>query len=230
MPIFRVVVDDEFRIARDDLPGIRDDERIDLHEFGILLSKDVVALPRDRRHLVTNVRREPELLREAPEDVRLDADHRGDVFHEELVPRDGFDLHPTHRTRHQEGLPGRAVDREAEVQLLRDVQPFFQVDLFHLVPVDVEAEDLPRHGTRLVHRLRGPDAARFAPTSHENLGLDHARERWARDLFRWVRDDAPRDRNPVPREDLLRLVLEELHPGRGADVRTSIWFLMSRLT
>jgi len=79
---------------------------------------------------------------------------------------DGFDLHPTieFAIRRGSGPSGRS---EVRLQLLRDVQPFFQVDLFHLVPW----MSRPRTSLATARASSIVSAAgcrRFAPTSHEN--------------------------------------------------------------
>ena len=213
MAVFRAVVDHELRVARDHAAASRHDEGIDLDELRVLFPEKIVGAAGDGGDLLSDVTLDRKRARQRPKDVRLDPDHRGDVFHEEVLPRDLLHVHPAHRGGHEERLPRGPIDREAEVQFLRDREALLEVHLLHPIPVDVHAEDLARDLARLLQRLRGPDAAGLAASSDEDLRLHHAGKGRVRDLLRLRRHDAAGDRDPVSGEDLLRLVLEELHRG-----------------
>src|SRR6266581_3040328 len=211
MTVFRVVVDHELRIAGDNPPVARHRERIDLDELCVFVAEEVVRVPCHVDDLVPNFLREGELAQEGPPDVRLGPDEDGHMLHEDLLVRDGLDLHAAERARHEEGLPRGPIDRIGKVQLPADVEPLLQVHLLDRVPADVHPEDLARDRPGFIERVRGPDASGLASAADEHLGLHHAREGRVDDVFGPRGDDAAGDRNAVAGEDLLRLVLEEFH-------------------
>src|SRR5438128_2727078 len=215
MTILRVVVDDELGVSRDHAALFRDDERIDLDEFRILLPEQVIGVPDDGCELVSDLLGKRELLHEASEDVRLDPDDGRDVLHVDLVARDRLDVDPALRARHEKRLSGRSIDGEAEVELPSDVQPLLEVHLFHAIPVDVHAEDLPGDRAGFVERLRGLDSAGLSASADEDLCLDHAGEGRIADVVRSRCDGPPRNGDAIAGEDLLRLVFEELHADRS---------------
>src|SRR5437667_12750364 len=79
--------------------------------------------------------------------------------------------------------------------------------------MDVHSEDLPGNRSGLVQRICGLDSAGLAASAHEDLRLDHAGERRVDHVVRSRSGDSVRDWDAIPGEDLLRLVLEELHAG-----------------
>src|SRR2546426_1044812 len=176
MTILGVVVNEELGVSRDHAGVFRDDERIDLAESRIFLPEQIIGVPDDGCELVADLFGKRELLHEASEDVRLDPDGRRDVLHVDLVARDRLDVDPALRARHEERLPGRSIDGEAEVELPSNVQPFLEVHRFHAIPVDVHAEDLAGDRAGFVQRIRGLDAAGLSASADEDLCLDHAGE------------------------------------------------------
>src|SRR3989454_1115905 len=211
MTILRVVVYDELGVSRDHASVFRDDERIDLDEFRIFLPEQIIGVPDDGCELVADLLGKRELLHEASEDVRLDPDDRRDVLHVDLVARDCLDVDPALRARHEERLPGRSIDGEAEVELSTDVETLLEIHLFHEIPVDVHSENLSGDRAGLVQRIRRLDSAGLAASADEDLRFDHAGERRVDDVVRSRSDHSARDRDAIPGEDLLCLVLEELH-------------------
>src|SRR5207302_576074 len=148
MAVFRAVVDHELRVARDHAAASRHDEGIDLDELRVLFPEKIVGAAGDGGDLLSDVTLDRKRARQRPKDVRLDPDHRGDVFHEEVLPRDLLHVHAAHRGGHEERLPRGPIDREAEVKFLRDREALLEVHLLHPIPVDVRAEDLARDLTR----------------------------------------------------------------------------------
>src|SRR3990172_4801884 len=216
MAVFGVVVHDELRAPRDD-PSIRGDgEGIDLDELRVLVSEEVVRLPHDVRDLVPNPLREAESLAQGSDRIGLDADHRRDVFQEDLVPRDGFDVDPAEGARHEERLPRGPVDREAQVQFLLDGEALRKEDFLHPVASDGHPEDLRGRLASLLERRRGSNAPRLAAAPDEDLRLHHAGERRVDDPVGRGDDDPAGHGDPVPGEDLLRLVFKELHEVAAA--------------
>src|SRR5437660_758209 len=88
MPVFRVVVDHELRIPRDDASLFRHHEGVDLDELGVLFPEEIVGTADDRGDLFTDVLVQGEAPQEGPDHVRLEADHGGDVLHEEVLSWD----------------------------------------------------------------------------------------------------------------------------------------------
>ena len=111
---------------------------------------------------------------------------------------------------------GGAVEGERRVVLLGDVARLLDPHHVHRVALDVHAEDVPG----VVARLGGVggelDAAGLAPASHLHLRLHHDRVaelvgRLDR-LLHGVGRRSRRHGDPVAREELLALVLEQIHP------------------
>jgi hypothetical protein len=152
----------------------------------------------------------------------LEADQRVDV---EVAHRlgvglgDRLDVHPAHLREHRHRLLGRAVEDECGVVLLVDLACALDVELVDDMALDVHAED--RAGVRL--RL-GPDAgdldaAGLAAPADLDLRLD---DDWVAELLRGgdglvdgSRRLALRNGDAVLGEELLALVLEEVHRRRG---------------
>ena len=135
-----------------------------------------------------------------------------------VLLRDLLDLDAALRREHEERLLRAAIERDREVVLLRDVGGLLDPELVDDVAVDVQAEDVLR--LRLgVGRVVGElDAARFAAPAGQDLSLDDdgaadVLGRLAR-LLGSRREAAFRDGNPDPVEELLALVLVEIHRRR----------------
>src|SRR5437660_9985631 len=95
MPVFRVVVDYELRIPRDDASLVRHHEGVDLDELGVLFPEEIVGMADDRGDLFADVLVQGEAPHEGPDDVRLEADQGGDVLPAEIV---AWDLLPARAT------------------------------------------------------------------------------------------------------------------------------------
>ena len=132
---------------------------------------------------------------------------------------DLLDVHASLRREHEERLLLAAVEGDREVVLLRDVGGLLDPELADDVAADVEAQDLARARLGLLGRLGELDAARLAAPAGQHLGLDDdlAAEllgRRAR-LLGARRDASLGDRDARAREELLALVLVEIH-GRAS--------------
>ena len=129
--------------------------------------------------------------------------------------RHGLDLHAALGGEHAEVLLGRAVEREAGVVLLGDVRGELDPHDLDRVALDVHAEDVPGVGAHLVGVVGELDAARLAPAADLHLGLHHHRVADALGGGDGVVDGrhglAGADGDPVAREELLALVLVEVH-------------------
>src|SRR3989442_4799191 len=155
------------------------------------------------------------MFQKTPEDVRLDPDHRWNVLHVDLLVRHRLDIDPALRARHEERLPGRSIDGEAEVELPSDVQPLLEVHLFHTIAVNVHAEDLPGDRAGFIQRLRGLDSAGLSASADEDLCLDHAGERRIEEAIRSRCDGPPRNGDALAGEDLLPFVFGERSTDRS---------------
>ena len=126
-----------------------------------------------------------------------------------------LDLHAALGREHPEVLLGRAVEGEAGVVLLGDVGRELDPDDLDGVALDVHAEDVPGVGAHLVGVVGELDAAGLAAAAHLHLGLHHHRVADALGGGDGVVDGgdglAGADRDPVAREELLALVLVEVH-------------------
>ena len=129
-----------------------------------------------------------------------------------------LDVHAAASREHQDVGPGVAIDREAEVDLARDLERGLAVDQRHLEPLDVHADDPLGGGVSSLRRLHDRDAAGFAAAADRHLGLHSHRPQLAAgalSLFGGMGHPAGRDLDPQAGEDLLGLVLEQLHKRVG---------------
>ena len=222
MPVEGVVVDRELRVERLHLPVRRHDERVDLAEHRVEADERVVELADDRRDLL--LLRGVGHARAVDEPPRLpwvEALERVDVKLDESVGTllgDLLDVDPALGREHVERLLRATVEGQRQVVLLRDLRRLLDPEPADDVATDVEPENLA--GTRLgLVRARGElDPARLAPPAREDLRLDDDRPtellgRGARLLGRG-REPPLRDRDPGLSEELLALVLVEVHEGR----------------
>jgi hypothetical protein len=112
-----------------------------------------------------------------------------------------------------------AVEGEREVVLLRDVGRALDPERPHHVPADVEAEDLASARLGLVGAVRELDTTRLAAAAGQYLGLDDdglaELLRRSPGLLRRLRHTPLRHRDAVAPEELLALVLVEVHRPRG---------------
>ena len=130
---------------------------------------------------------------------------------------DLLDLDTALRREHEEGLLRATVERDREVVLLRDVGGPLDPELADDVAANVEPEDVARLGLGVRGILGELDSACLAAAAGEHLRLDddRAAERRRRGARLLGRDGEPAvgHRNPDPTEELLALVLVEIHGG-----------------
>ena len=137
--------------------------------------------------------------------------------------RDLFDLHAARGGADGEERAVGAVEQEGEVVLLRDRAGFLDQDLVDRVALDVHAEDLG--GLLLGVGGVGGDlhATGLTAASGLDLGLDDDAAGQLLGcrtcLLHGVRDNAARHRDAVLREELLRLMFEQVHEGPSLLVR-----------
>jgi hypothetical protein len=150
----------------------------------------------------------------------VDAGERVDRDLRHLLRRGVRDLLDVHaaggRADRQEGTV-RAIEQEGEVVLLGDRARLLDQDLVDRVALDVHAEDLSGLPVGVVGILGHLDTARLAPAAGLDLGLHHDPPGQLRGrgtcLLRGVRDLSARHRDAVLREELLRLMFEQVHEG-----------------
>ena len=131
------------------------------------------------------------------------------------LDRELLDLHAALVGRHREEGAVGAVEQVGDVVLLLDVGAGVDEHAVHGVALDVHAEDLLGVGLRVVRRLGDLDAAGLAAAADLDLRLDDGD---AADLLgdrlglvRRRRDLAEAHRHAVVLEQLLGLVLEQIH-------------------
>jgi hypothetical protein len=221
VPEERVVVDGELRVERLHLAFRRDDQRIDLAEHRVELDERSIELLDDRRDLLLLTRALDACAVDEPaRDPRLEAFRRIDVQPDQRVGillGNLLDLDTALRREHEERLLGAPIEGDREVVLLLDVGRLLDPELAHDVAADVEAEDSARFLLRVGGIVGELDAAGLAATAGEHLSLhdDGAAERRCRGA-RFLRRDcepAVRDRNADAAEELLALVLVQIHGG-----------------
>ena len=130
-----------------------------------------------------------------------------------------LDVHAAHAREHHHRLLGAAVEDDRGVVLLVDLGGLLHVQLVDGEAADVHAEDRLGVLLGLLAVVRELDAARLAAAADQDLGLDHARiaERLGGlDGLLDRRGGTPlRHGHAVLGEELLSLVLEEVHLRRG---------------
>ena len=243
VPELRVIVEVDLRIERDDVAVLEDGERVDLQERAILLHEGLVESGhqadelRDRLLAVLH-QAEPE--RELARLVRGEADRGVDEDLEDLLRRvlgDVLDLHATLGGGDEGDAARVAIEHRAQVHLGHHLEALLDVEALHLLAFgaglvrdQLHAEDLLGGGAR----IRGPalrdlHAAALAAATGVDLRLDDD------ELAAGLGDEALRSglrlvdgeggvslghRDAVLREDLLALILVDLHLwGRDASKR-----------
>ena len=221
MPEERVVVDGELRVERLHLAVGSHDQRVDLAEHRVELDERAVELLDDRRDLLLLARiLDACAVDEAPRDPRLEALERIDVEPDERVGvllGDLLDLDAALRREHEERLLLAPVERDREVVLLRDVRGPLDPELADDVAADVEPEDVARLLLGVGGILGELDAACLPAAAGEHLRLDDDRAaerlRGGARLLGRRREPAVRDGDAEAPEELLPLVLVEVHGG-----------------
>jgi hypothetical protein len=154
------------------------------------------------------------------------ADRRIDVDLVDLLRRvrgDFLDVHAALGARHQRHALRRAIHHHADVELLLDVGALLDQQPAHLLPGgaglvrhELHAEDLGGALAHFVERAREFHAAALAATARMDLRLDHPhrpaeRLRGLHGVVDAERGNAARHRHAVAPEQLLALVLVDLH-------------------
>jgi hypothetical protein len=126
-----------------------------------------------------------------------------------------LDVDPALLREHEQGLFRTAVEGERQVVLLRDLRRPLDPEPSHHVAADVEPEDLPCLLRGLCRRVGQLDASRLSAAARQDLGLhDNLSAELlggATSLVRRRRKTAFGNGNAVPLEELLPLVLVEVH-------------------
>ena len=221
VPVQGAVVDRHLRVERDHLAVGGDDQRVDLDQGRVLGERDLVQLLQQLRHLIGRVlvdpgvhgHLEPKLVGEllARLDVALDQGRR-------IRLRHLLHVHASHAREHREQLLLRAVEDDRGVVLGVDPRGPLDPDLVDGEAADVHADDRLRVLEHLVTIVGDLDPAGLAALADPHLRLDHAR---VADLLRRLHRSGHvvgvatvGNRNAVLGEELLSLVLEQVHGSR----------------
>ena len=216
----RVLVQGDLGVECMHLAGRLEDERVDLSQVRVALGVGPVELQQDVDGAVGGLGvqlrfGDPRACRRLVESVdRVDPDLGDGVG---VVDRHGLDLDATLGGEHAQVLLGRTIQGEGRVVLLGDVRGDLDPHDLDRVTLDVHPDDVGGVLAHLVGVVGQLDPARLAATADLDLRLDHDRvlpdavgrcngvlDR--RDRF------ALRHRNVEGSEELLSLVLEEVHP------------------
>src|SRR5450830_1179639 len=228
MPKERVVVEVHLGVERDDVTAARDQERVDLGERGV--RRDIGLRERDEETdgLLVGLPREAERVGQLAGLKGLESPGRVERFLHDgvrILRGDDFDLHSALLARHHHGPADRAVERNADVELPRDVERLLDEDFFdplaarsRLVRDELHADDLLGELDGLVRSLRELDASALAASAGVDLRLDDdASAELFRDparLLGRVRDVAARRGDAERAEDSLGLVFVYFHGDR----------------
>ena len=135
---------------------------------------------------------------------------------------DVFDVHPADGRQHHHRTAAVAVERDAEVELARDLRASLDQDLAHAQSFYLHMQDRRRVFARLRGRLRCLDAAGLPATAGVHLRFHHDRTaecpRGRLGLLVRRRETTLGDGDTGAREELLRLVFMELHGGWSEDI------------
>ena len=166
---------------------------------------------------------------ELPRLERDEADAGLDVDLDDLFRRGRrhfLDVHAAGGAGHHHRLPRRAIEHEAQIQLARHLQPFFDEHARDDAPFGAglmrderHADHVARETLGLVGRLGQLDAAAFPASAGVDLRLhdDEVSAETTRDfagLGGVEGDFAARHRDAVPRENGLGLILVDFHDDK----------------
>ena len=251
----RVVVEAHLRVEGHHPARAGEDEGIDLDDARIELDERPVEVREELRPRPRRVAGETEPERKTARMERLESGRGIDRDGEDLLGallRDLLDVHPALGRGHRHHPPGSPVDEHGNVVLARDVAALLDVEPPHGPPRGpglLREEHPAQHRTRVrPHLVEGAGNAHpapalgislepaRAPSPGMDLGLDHPgaappdrlgrRDR----LAHRERGAAPRNRHAKGPQELLRLVLVDVHasslpedgrPAPGAGPRPS---------
>ncbi len=200
------------------VPSPEQAQRVHLDQRRVLLDEDVPQLLDDVLGLVGDLGgeagRRDDLggLRVVDADLRVDG-HLGERVG--VLVRDDLDLDTTLDAGDAQVVAVRAVDQEREVVLVLDVRRGGDQHPVDGEALDVHAEDVLGAGDGLLRVLGELDAAGLAASSGLDLGLDDDAPALllggCRGVLGLLDDGADRHRHVVLGEELLRLVLHQVH-------------------
>ena len=241
MPVERVVVEVDLGVERDHLAVVGEDERVDLGDGAVGLLVRLVERHDELDGLLERRPLEAEAEGDLARLVGAEPRRRVDVDLDDLLGRGLghlLDLDAALGGGHDDVHAGRAVERHADVVLVRDVLGCRHEHLADELPlgaglrrVELHAEDLLGRGPHVVDGGAELDAAAFAAPARVDLRLDDElrdavgghRLGGLDGLFDRVGDDAALDGDAVLVEDFFGLILVDLHRegGLGEEVAAS---------
>jgi hypothetical protein len=225
----RVVVKIHLRVEREQIARRRDDERVDFQQRRVGRQVGVVERRHDLHELVDLNRVEADAERELARFERHDADARLDVDTHDLFRRllgDLLDVHAAGSAGHDHRLARGAIEHDAQVQLARHLQTFFDEHAPDDAPFGAGLMRDERHADHrgreldgILGALRQLDTAALAAAARVDLRLDdnHGAAQTAGDVVGFSRrggDFAARHGDAVTRKNGLGLILVDFHDGR----------------
>ena len=213
-----VVVEGHLGVEGMHAPVGREDQRVDLDQVGVTVDVRAVQLHEHVDRALGGGGIQVRAIDPLAGDRLAQAVHRVDVQAGDrlrLLRRDLLDVDAPACRQHPEVQLGRAVERERRVVLLGDVARTLDPKCLDDVAPDVHAQDVERVRADGVGVGRELDAARLAAPAHVHLRLDDdgvADAVGGLDRLLDGEDGVTRrHRDAVLREQLLALVLEEVH-------------------
>ena len=219
-----VAVDRHLGVEGDDLAAGGDDQRVDLDQGRVLLARHLGQLHQHLGGLVERVLGEAGVGDDLARRGGVELAGRVDVAFDQRVGvlgGDRLDVHPALGGDHRQQLLLAAVEDHRGVVLLGDVGAALDPDLVDAERAlavgadDVHAEDRVGVLARLLGVLGDLDPAGLAAAADQDLGLDRAGVadplRRGDGVVDRVGDLAARHGDAVLGEQLLALVLEEVH-------------------
>ena len=218
MAIEGVVVDRDLRVQRQDLAVAGDDQGVDLHEHGVGGDEPLVEPAEDVDHPPHRAGVDAGIEGESAGVMGLETREGVDVEPGEgigVARRHFFDVDAAHRRQHHQRLLDAAVEGDRGVVLDGDVRRGLDPHPVNRVALDVHPKDLAGLGLGIGGVVGDLDAPGLAAPSDLHLGLDcdppaDLLGRRPRRLG-GLGDVAVGDGDPLTREELLALVLVEIH-------------------
>src|SRR5712691_4113748 len=224
----RVVVNVELRVAGEDGAVGLDEKRVDLHEHRVGARVDAIQARRDVRDGVPLRRGNAGVETQRPRLVGKESDQWIRPAARDLLGiflGDLFDVHPADRRQHHHRTAAVAVERDAEIELTRDLRGALDEHLSNAQSLYLHVEDRRGVLARLGRCLRDLDAAGLPASADVHLRFHHDRTavcpRGRLRLLMRRRETTLRDWDAGAREELLGLVLVELHGGGTEDIVAS---------
>ena len=175
LPKQRVVINDYFAVNRQQFARARDDQRINLGQFGVAFG---IAQVEPAQNLAEGAPVRPRQAHSAGNEGHLVILQAGNGI--DMLANDGLgtlsiqllDIHAAFHRGHDQRFPGAAIVSDRQVDFLLDVRTGVDKDFFHAQSLDFHADDVIGVSARFIGIPGDFDAARLAAPTDVDLSLD----------------------------------------------------------